>query len=101
MLSMFHTPWGETYKNVEVQFGHHGDGSLAIRLVLENGEVLSNVTMVVEGYKAPEGYVVVKDYSEGEGMAEALEVAEVLHPAMTTLEFGPFRATAKVAKVMA
>ena len=55
-------------------FAFYGDRSMAILLHAIDGEPLATATVCIAdyGFTPPEGHVVVKDYSENEGMLACL-----------------------------
>lgn len=65
-------PWGETISTV-LEWGRYGDGSTALRLVDPNGLPIATVTVCLPDLTPPEGVILVRDYSENEGMADVLE----------------------------
>lgn len=72
-------------------FGFYGDGSRAIVLRSPEGAPLAKATVcIVEyGYTPAEGFVVVKDYSENEGMLACLIAEGVIH-APESAVLGPY-----------
>lgn len=92
----FVAPWGETFKNAWVQKKNYADGGLALTLTAEDGEPLSTVSVNLSDYGLiPDlGCIFVADYSEHEGMFEAMVQAGVLTPTGRTVTFGKFRSKA-------
>ena len=61
------------------QFDFYLNGRLAIRLVdANNGEDVAMATVNVQDYDLPPNEVIVKDYSENEGMCNALVEAGLI-----------------------
>lgn len=59
--------------------GHYSDGSWALRLYSsEDGSAALTVTVAVEGTDIPDGHILIKDWSENEGVREALLKAGVI-----------------------
>ena len=60
----------------------YADGSLALTFTSEGGEPLATLSVNLEehGLIAPEGFIFVKNYSEGEGLAVGLEAAGIADP---------------------
>lgn len=58
----------------ELSFGHYIDGALALQIYSwKNGPLLKATTCLIEhGYTPPPGAIVVKDYSENEGIKQCL-----------------------------
>lgn len=61
-----------------VRFKRYGDGSLALVIESLTGERLCVATTAVEGAYVPPGLVLIKDYSENEGVLEALVKAGIV-----------------------
>lgn len=70
--------------------GQYADGALAIKVAAPDGEALFTATVCVAeyGYTPPEGYVVVKNYSENVGVLDTLIVNGVVKPSKVDV-FGP------------
>jgi len=68
------TLWGQNLKCVEVDISTYRDGTLAMGLFTLNGDDLATVTVNLAAYDLvpAEGAMFIKDYSEGEGVANAL-----------------------------
>lgn len=65
-----------------------GSGNLALFANSTCGEPMAVMTVNVPNYAAPAGHVVIKDYSENEGMMYALVVAGVIAPPKETVQVG-------------
>lgn len=64
--------------NCSLQFGRYKDGSYALSIFDDYGEPLINVTKHVPGYKLQENQILVKNYSENEGILECLIEQEII-----------------------
>jgi hypothetical protein len=54
-------------------------GRIALDLIdAENGEPVATCTVNIPDYDLPDGYVIIKDYSENEGMLDALMNAGIV-----------------------
>jgi hypothetical protein len=75
---------------VFMEFGRYHDGSIAIRLVTELGEPASVVTVCMSdsGFKPEDGNVFIKDWSENEGMLEALQKEKIVGEKLRELPAG-------------
>lgn len=77
------------FENCHVVQGQYRDGSLALRLVSDYGEPVCIPTVWVEGYVPPtELHVLIKDWSENEGIAGALVDAGVIKLTGKTIKTG-------------
>jgi hypothetical protein len=85
----------------DVEKMEYGDGSLALTFTAPDGEPLATLSVNLGGHgiACPPGHVYVKNYSEGEGMAAALEVAGVA-TRVEEITFGPYDTTATLMKVL-
>jgi len=64
-----------------VKFGQYANGRIAIRLVgAHDGEPIATATVNVPEISVEHGNVLVKDYSENEGMLDALVHAGIVSP---------------------
>ena len=72
-----------------LSFGVYGDGSTAIKINAEDGEPMGKATVCIEqhGYVPPEGFVVIKNFEENEGMLDALVDAGVIERPMEIKQF--------------
>jgi hypothetical protein len=61
-----------------LSYATYDNGRIAIRLVCQNGEPMATATVNVPGVNVPDGHVIIKDYSENEGMFKALVEAGVI-----------------------
>jgi hypothetical protein len=61
-----------------VRFHRYANRTTAIQLTCRNGEPMTIATANLPEINTEPEYVVVKDYSENEGVAEALEAAGVV-----------------------
>lgn len=96
---------GQEWTNVRLDELFYGDGSVAVRLTVdEDGfeETLANISVNLGAYDLrPEpGAFFVKDYGESEGLLDALVEAGVLEKTGRTVTFGPFNTTAQEARVL-
>lgn len=96
-LDYFEGPF-DTYANVDVvAIGTYADGSVVFELQLPaEGDILATPTVYLGpdyGLYAKSGWTFVKNYSEGEGMVDALVKAGIVE-AGDTVTFGPFDTTA-------
>lgn len=65
--------------NCAIMVSQYKDGSLALRLLSEEGEPLCTCTVWVEGYVPPTPFhVLIKPWSENEGLANALAEAGII-----------------------
>lgn len=82
------------------KFGRYSNGSLALSLETLDGEPLATASVNLQEYGLlpPDGHIYVKNYSEGAGLAEALEQAGVAVP-VGVVEFGPFSTTATLMRI--
>lgn len=53
---------------------------------VETGEPIAVATVNVPEYNLPDGHVLIKDYSENEGIAEALVNAKIIEPTNESIE---------------
>lgn len=60
-----------------LSFAEYGDGTLAVTLNTDEGPERLSINLGAYGNTPPEGHIWVKDYSEHEGMAEAIEKAGI------------------------
>lgn len=59
--------------NCAIQFGKYNNGRIALTLVdLADGSPVAVATVNLPEVDVPEGYVLIKDYSENEGMFKQL-----------------------------
>lgn len=74
--------------------GHYGDGTPALQIKdAETREPVMTVTVRLVGNPAPEGHVWLKDWSENEGVTDALIAAGVVGPAIDKSATGLVTAT--------
>lgn len=103
-IRRFQAPWdkSEIYEDVEVEVGYYGNGSLAIRLTLEDGDVLAIPTINLQQYGVvpPKDCVFIPARSENEGMLAALIGAGVVEDMDIICDYGPYNAYAQQAKVL-
>lgn len=59
--------------------GHYADGGLALELY-QGGEKQMRCTVCLSGIKPSAGHILVKDWSENEGLLKALTDAGVIDP---------------------
>lgn len=80
--------------------GQYADGSMALMIgQAPLGEKLS-INLIDYGMTPPEGHIFVPDYSQHEGLPEAVAVAGIAAP-IRVVKFGPFDATAMLMVVTA
>lgn len=80
-------------EKAEVAFGRYqADGAVAIRLVSPEGEPLATATvcLVEYGFTPPAAYVVIKNYSENEGMLDCLVAEGVVKAPTEVIVAGPY-----------
>src|SRR6185369_17090904 len=65
-----------------VVFGKYADGATSIRLFDEKGEPFCTATVSLEHAVPGDGYVFIKDWSENEGVLNALIDAKVITGAL-------------------
>lgn len=70
-----------------LSFEKYRNGDTAIRLT-SNGEPIAVATVCLPSVKAGDGYVFVKDYSENEGMLEALIEAKIVSEPVESIPSG-------------
>lgn len=77
------------------------NGSMALCFDAGGGDGFDtlSVNLVAYGLVAPDGHVYVRNYSEGEGLADALAEAGVAWP-VSIVTFGPHDTTATLMKVL-
>lgn len=68
--------------NCNVEFYTYQDGSTCIKLTHpQSGPIATATVCLVDfGYRPPSGYIAVKNYSENEGMVDALARGGVIYP---------------------
>jgi len=80
-------------------WGVYADGSNALKLITTEGEPLMKASVFVEGVNVNEHHVLIKDYSENEGITQCLAdngVVEVLR----TMEIGEFKSKVDVCLIL-
>ena len=80
----------------------YSDGSLAVVFSSNEGNTTLSVNLTAYGLRPPdpENYFWVKNYSEGEGMADAICEAGIGYPSCVAT-FGPHKTTATLMKLTA
>jgi len=78
----------------------YSDGSLAVVFSSNEGNTTLSVNLADYDLNAPENHFWVKNYSEGEGMADAIQKAGIGYPSCVTT-FGPHKTTATLMKLTA
>ncbi|MCU7829551.1 MAG: hypothetical protein KZQ85_10835 [Candidatus Thiodiazotropha sp. (ex Myrtea sp. 'scaly one' KF741663)] len=63
-----------------VNIAHYGNGRPAILLETEQGLPVATATVNISFFKPAEGEVLIKDYSENEGILDCLADAGILEP---------------------
>lgn len=87
--------------NARVVRGQYADGSLSLSVVSDDPQDLTiSINLSAYGLTAPESHIFVKDYSEHEGLPQALIEAGIAEP-VERVEFGPFDGAAWLMKVVA
>jgi len=67
----------------------YSNGRLALRLTdIEDGSPIATATINIPEYPLGEGFVIVKDYSENEGMLDALTKAGIVQHTGGTITSG-------------
>ena len=89
--------WVGHWENVRIEHDRYWDGSREVRLVLEDGELLTTASICLSDYGAPpgEGCFWVKSYSEGTGLADRLSEVGVVAKTGNAIQFGPFNVLAE------
>jgi hypothetical protein len=83
-----HEMYGETYQ-LSLQFAKYANGQTAIKLWdLTDGFPFATATVCVEDDLLKEDEVAIKDYSENEGLLDALIEAEVVEPPHAFIQSG-------------
>lgn len=67
--------------------GKYGDGSQAIQ-IFQDGEEWWTATVCVPNHTPPEGYVLIKNYSENAGLLPALIEAGIIDPSTERISSG-------------
>ncbi len=69
--------------------GQYANGSIALRLVVATtGEPLATATLCLPGVELAEDEVIIKTYSENEGLLDALVAAGIVTPTGRTTATG-------------
>jgi hypothetical protein len=91
---------GTVWKNVEYVLIAYAQGQPGVELVLEDGEVLTRVSVNLEAYELvpADGCIFIKDYSENEGLATALAKAGVVELTDRLYIVGPYSVPIREAK---
>lgn len=93
--------FGHTWKNVRVvQSWYVTDQSIAIQLLLEDGDILTTASLHVEGQTPAEGCIFIKDYGENIGLADALQAAGIVYKTGQGLLLPPFNSVVLEARVL-
>lgn len=90
--------WGEVWTDVSMRKARYQDGSIAIALYDNLGELLGIPTVSLRGGYGlipVEGACFVKGYSEGEGLVDELVKRGVLKRTGRTVRYGPYDAFAE------
>lgn len=83
-------PYLDEGEEVFIEFGKYVDGTPAIEIFSETEGPVATATVNLSGYNispAP-GHVIIKDYSENEGMVEALIAAGIITERGEGFSFG-------------
>lgn len=76
-----------------LEFGEYENGRTAIQLIdFEDGSLVADATVNIPEYNLPKGHVIIKDYSENEGMLDALMKANVVGKPVAYAESGFIKA---------
>ena len=67
---------------------YYGNDRTALKLLCEDGSPMAVATVNPPDDDLPEGHVFIKNWSENEGMLDALVVAGVVEPTGRTVETG-------------
>lgn len=93
--------FGRTWTNVRVvQSWYVTDGSVAIQLLLEDGDILTTVSLNIEGQTPAEGCIFIKDYGENRGLADALQKAGIVYKTGQGLLLPPFDSVVVEARIL-
>jgi len=65
-------------QDVVLEYGEYGNGRVAIQLASVDGEPLCVATVNLPNADVPDGHVLIKNYSENEGILDALVKAGVI-----------------------
>ena len=104
---MFHKVFRIKFKHKDevgtIREGKYIDGTLAVSFLSssDEGAFVLSVNLADHGHHAPENHFWVKNYSEGEGMAKAIQEAGIATPVRVTPPFGPHKTTATLMKLTA
>lgn len=80
--------------NVTLKFDRYAlDNSLALMLMRPDGQTAARATVYVRGSNLKEGEVLIKSWSENEGMAEELERLGIIGPVKRHVPTGHVQAT--------
>lgn len=71
-IAEFRSPWGETYRDVEVKLGQYADGSTALQLIDRWEGPLATATVCLAQYGVVPEEIAIKTWSENEGLLEEL-----------------------------
>ena len=63
--------------NCNVEYGTYYNGRTSIRLT-QNGEQIAVATVNIPAHNVPDGHVLIKNWSENQGIAQALQDAGVI-----------------------
>ncbi len=70
-----------------IKFGRYRNHSTSIQVLDMNGEPYCTATVALEEYaNVPEKYVLIKNYSENEGILEALVEAKIISQPVDTVK---------------
>lgn len=76
-----------------LEFGEYANGRTAIQLVnFEDSDLVADATVNIPEYNLPKGQVIIKDYSENEGMLDALIKANIVSKPVDYAESGFIKA---------
>ena len=82
-----------------IQKAEYRDGTLAVVFSSNEGNTTLSVNLADYGATPPEDHFFVKNYSEGEGMVEAIEKAGIAE-ALADFRFNAFDTTATLMKLV-
>lgn len=92
---MFHikSKWMNEIGTIHIT--RYRDGQPRVEFSSGEGTTVLSINLSAYGLIAPEGHFFTKDYSEGEGMAEAIEDAGIAQR-LCRVKFGPYGTTASL-----
>lgn len=80
---------GDTKYDVTIKKGTYGNGRVALELIgLQNGAPFAVITVNLPEYTVRDGLVLIKNWSENEGLMEQLQAYGVLGPSIAKVPTG-------------